>query len=166
MVMMSSIFTFVYVACDLVAIGTGVAVISGLLRGKLLGKITALFLRYALITSVIGLLFPFPQLLLTQKEQISMVSVYVSGVAILAWRKYDFVGLWRSIFALSTTIVLYLCVLAAIGQVFRHVTLFNALVLGEFKSPIFVIHVVVTLFFVVLGIAATSKFHEKTPYVF
>jgi hypothetical protein len=166
MVMMSSIFTFVYAACDLVAIGTGVEVVLGMLRGTLRCKITALFLRYALITNVIGLLFPIPDLLLTQKEQISMVSVYVSGVAILAWRKYDFIGLWRSIFALSTTIVLYLCVLAAIGQVFRHVTLFNALVLREFKSPIFVIHVVVTLFFVVLGTVATSRFHEKTAHVF
>lgn len=159
--MMSRIFTFVYVACDLVAIGTGAAVVFGLLRGKLPGKVTVLFLRYALITSVIGLLFPFPHFALTQKEQISMVSVYVSGVAILAWRKYNLAGIWRSIFALATTIVLYLSVLAAIGQVFKHVTLFNSLVLEQFKSPIFVIHVVITLFFVVLGVAASSRVHKR-----
>lgn len=163
--MMSSIFTFVYIACDLVAIGTGAAVVFGLLRGKLLGEITVLFLRYALITNVIGLLFPFPHFLLTQKEQISTVSVYVSGVAILAWRKYNFAGIWRSIFVLSTTIVLYLSVLAVIGQVFRRVTLFNAPILEQFKSPIFVIHAAITLFFVVLGVAAARRFHEKTPYL-
>jgi len=42
-------------------------------------------------------------------------------VAIPVWRRYRLVGVWRPIFALSTTIVLYLGVLAAIAQAFGRV---------------------------------------------
>jgi len=158
--------TFVYDICNLVAIGTGAAVLFGLLTGALLQKWAVLFLRYTLATSVIGLLFPFPPLLLSQREEISILSVYASGVAILAWRKFHLVGAWRSVFALSATIVLYLSILGAISQAFRHVPLFNALVLTQFKSPIFITHVLVMLLFVVLGIVAARKFRGHTPHHF
>lgn len=117
------------------------------------------------MTSVIGLLFPFSRLLLTQREEISMLAVYVSGVAILAWRRFRLVGVWRPTFALSTTIVLYVSVLAAIAQAFRHVSLFNALALAQFKSLIFIKHVAIMLVFVVLGAVAAMRFSSDTPHL-
>ncbi len=160
--MIPTIFTFTYAVCDLIAIAFGSIVLFGLFTGALLDKCALLFFRYALATSVIGLLLPFPRLLLTQREEISMLAVYVSGVSILAWRKFRLVGAWRSIFAVSTTIVLYLSVVAAIAQAFRHVSLFNALVLSQFKSPIFITHVVIALLFVVLGTVAARRFRMST----
>jgi hypothetical protein len=86
-------------------------------------------------------------------------------VAILAWRKFRLVGAWRSIFALSTTIVLYLSVLAAIAQAFRHVSLFNALILAQFKSPFFITHVALVLLFVLAGVMAARRFGSNTPHI-
>lgn len=163
--MILGIMTFIYDLCDLVAIGTGATVLFGLLTGELLQKWAVVFLRFVLATSVIGLLFPFPHLLLSQREEISMLTVYASGVPILAWRRFHLVGVWRPVFALSATLVLYLSVLGAISQAFSHVSLFNALVLRQFKSPIFITHVIVMLLFVVLGIVAARRFRGHTPVI-
>ncbi len=94
-----------------------------------------------------------------------MLSVYVAGVAILAWRRFDLVGVWRSIFIMSITIVLYLNVLAAVAQVFNHVSLINALILAQFKSPVFALHVIVILLFVVLGITAARRCNSRTLHL-
>ena len=45
-----------------------------------------------------------------------MLSVYVSGASILAWRKFHLTGIWNRIFSLSTIVILYLSVLVAIAQ--------------------------------------------------
>jgi hypothetical protein len=58
MIMTLSALKFIYIACDMIAIGTGAAVLFGLIAGKLLGDCTVFFLRFALATSVAGLLFP------------------------------------------------------------------------------------------------------------
>jgi outer membrane protein, multidrug efflux system len=47
-----SILRYVYVACDLLAIGAGTIVLFGLLTGELLDKWAALFLKYSLVASL------------------------------------------------------------------------------------------------------------------
>ena len=76
-----SILRFVYAACDLLAIGAGTIVLFGLLTGELIDKWAALFLKCALAASVTGLFFPLHDFTLV--EICSMLSVYVSGMAIL-----------------------------------------------------------------------------------
>jgi hypothetical protein len=120
-----SILRFVYAACDLLAIGAGTIVLFGLLTGELIDKWAALFLKYALATSVTGLLFPLHDFTLVQR--CSMLSVYVTGMSVLAWRKFHLSGVWRSIFALTITIVLYLNVVVAIDQVFDQMPRFMGL---------------------------------------
>ena len=150
--MIESFLTFVYFLFDLVAIGSGARVIFSLLSGNLLEKTSVLFLRAVLATSVIGLLFPSQHLPST--HLISFLSVYVSGAAILAWRKFHLVRLWYSVFALSTTMVLCLSVLVAVAQLFGTPTPFRALAPERSDSVFALTQHIVIVSFTMLGILA------------
>ena len=71
----------------------------GLLTGELFETWAAFFLKYTLVTSAIGLFFPLHDFMLV--KSCSMLSIFVSGMAILAWRMSHLSGIWRSIFALN-----------------------------------------------------------------
>ncbi len=87
------IFTFLNVAFGVIAIGSGATVLCGMLSGELLNRWAVLFLRCSLTASMTGLFCPSHRLLLTRI--VFMLSVSVSGLAILAWRKFHMAGVWR-----------------------------------------------------------------------
>ena len=121
----AGLFNFVYVLCDLLAVGFGAKVLFWLFSGEVLHNSTIYFLRSVLAASIIGLFLPSHHFPTT--HAVSMLLVYVSGTAILAWRKFHLVGTWYSIFALSTSVILYLSVLVAIAQATRASSPFAAL---------------------------------------
>jgi hypothetical protein len=153
------ILRFVYAACDLFAIGAGSIVLFGLFIGELIDKWAALFLKCALVTSVTGLLFPLHDFTLMQR--CSMLSVYGSGMAILAWRKFHLSGVWRSIFALTITIVLYLNVVVAIDEVFEQMSQFTGLAPAQSEQISRPTQFLVMLLFAVIGIVAVKRFHNR-----
>jgi hypothetical protein len=153
------ILRFVYAVCDLLAIGAGTKVLFGLLTGELIEKRAVLFLRCTLAASVIGLFFPFDDFALVQR--CSMLAVYVSGVAILAWRKFHLSGVWHSIFALTITTVLYLNVVVAIDQVFEQMFRFTRLAPAQFELTSRATQCVVMVLFAVIGIVAVKRFHSR-----
>jgi|SRR5579862_849826 len=110
----ASLFNLVYVLCDLLAVGFGARVLFWLLSGEVLHSSAVYFLRSVLAASIIGLFLTSHHFPTTQV--VSMLSVYISGLAILAWKKFHLVGTWYSIFALSITVILYLSVIVAIAQ--------------------------------------------------
>jgi hypothetical protein len=114
--MILEILKFVHVAFGAVGIGTGAWVVFGILKGKLFKKWTVVFLDCALVVSVTGLLFPFNHFFPT--HWVAMSAVYVSGVAVLAMRKYHLADIWALIFALSIMLVLCLDILVVIAHVF------------------------------------------------
>ena len=151
--MILSILRFGYAVCDLISIGTGVIALFGLLTGELLDKWATLFLRYTLAMSITGLLFSLHDFTFVQRY--SMLTVYASGTAILAWRKFHLSGLWRSIFALTMTIVLYLNVVVAIDLAFEQLTP----VQHELTSR--ATQFIVMLLFAVIGIFAVKRFQDR-----
>jgi hypothetical protein len=159
--MILSILTFLHVASALVAIGFGAIVLVGILTRELLNKWPVRFLKCSLVTSVTGLLFPFHQFLPTHWAY--MLSVYLSGAAVLAWRKFHFAGVWSSIFAMSIPIVLYLDVLAVIVQVFKHTPSLTALAPTLSESPFLVTEFVVLMPFAMYAIVAAKRFHNEPP---
>ena len=154
-----SILRFVYAVCDLLAIGAGTIVLFGLLTGELIDKWAALFLKCALAASVTGLFFPLHDFTLV--EICSMLSVYVSGMAILAWRRFHLSGVWRSIFALTITIVLYLNVVVAIDQVFEQMSLLMGLAPAQSELTFRATQFLVMLLFAVIGMVAVKRFHNR-----
>jgi hypothetical protein len=156
---MLSLLTFVYTVFDVVAIETGVVVLFGLLTGELLRKWTVLFLRFTLATSLTGLLFPLHSFTLV--HGCSMLSVYVSGMVVLAWRTFHLAGVWRSIFALTITIVLYLNVVVAIDQVFEQISRFTALATTQSELTFRATQFLVMVLFAVIGIVTVKRFHNR-----
>jgi len=154
-----SILRFAYTVCDLVAIGAGTKVLFGLLAGELIEKWAVLFLRCTLAASVIGLFFSLDDFGLVQR--CSMLAVYVSGVAILAWRRFHLSGVWHSIFALTITTVLYLNVIVAIDQVFEQMFRFTKLAPAQFELTSRATQCVVMVLFAVIGIVAAKRFHSR-----
>ncbi len=158
---MLSILTIIQIAVSLSAIGSGIVVLFGLLTGKLFGKWALIFLKCSLITSEIGLFLPFHPLQgLTPTQAAFMLSVYVVGVATLAWRKYHLVGTWRSIFALTATIVLYLNSVAFLAQVFKLVSHSQMPAFSRPGPTSTVAQFLFMALFAVLGILAARKFHD------
>jgi hypothetical protein len=160
--MILSILTFLHIVSALLAIGFGAIVLVGILTQKLLCKWAVRFLRCSLITSLTALLFPFHPLIPTHWAY--MLSVYLSGAAVLAWRKFHFAGVWSSIFAMSIPIVLYLDVLAVIVQVFKHIPSLMALAPTLSESPFLITEFVVVMPFVMYGIVAATRFHHEPPH--
>jgi hypothetical protein len=160
--MILSILTFLHVVSALVAIGFGAIVLVGILTRELLNKWPVLFLKCSLVTSVTGLMFPFHQFLPTHWAY--MLSVYLSGAAVLAWRKFHFARVWGSIFAMSIPIVLYLDVLAVIVQIFKHTPSLMALAPTLSESPFLVTEFVVLMPFAMYGIVAARRFHDERPH--
>jgi hypothetical protein len=160
--MIVSILTFIYFGLELIVIGAGVRVLFGLLTGILLNKWAVVFLKCSLATSVTALLVPFSHFTLTQ--EVSMLSVYLAGVAVWAWYKFHLTGVWRSIFALSTTLVLYLNIVVAITQAFKQISLFKLSILAQFDLLFIATQSVVLTIFVVLGMIAVKRFNHKPTH--
>jgi hypothetical protein len=154
-----SILRFVYTVCDLVAIGAGTRVLFGLLTGELIDKWAVRFLRSTIAASVIGLLLSLHDF--TVVQGCSMLAVYASGVAILAWRKFHLSGVWHSIFALTITTVLYLNVVVAIDQVFEQMFRFTRLAAAQFELTSWATQCFVMVLFAVIGIVAVKRFHSR-----
>jgi hypothetical protein len=90
-----------------------------------------------------------------------MLSVYVTGMSVLAWRKFHLSGVWRSIFALTITIVLYLNVVVAIDQAFEQMSLFTGLAPAQSEQTFRATQFIVMLLFAVIGIVAVKRFHNR-----
>jgi hypothetical protein len=157
--MIVSILTFIYFGLELIAIGAGAMALFGLLTGLLPNKWVVLFLKCSLVASVTALLIPFKHFTLTQEA--AMLSVYGTGAAVLAWRKFHFMGVWQSIFVWSITLVLYLNVVVAITQVLKRISPFKPLNPTQFDMPFLATQSVVLAVFVVLGIVAVKRFKHK-----
>jgi hypothetical protein len=92
-----------------------------------------------------------------------MLSVYLSGAAVLAGRKFHFAGVWSSIFVVSIPIVVYLDVLAVIVQVFKHIPSLMALAPTLSESPFHATEFVVLMPFAIYAIVAAKRFHNESP---
>jgi hypothetical protein len=96
-----TVLRFVYVLCDLLAIGVGTNVLFWLLCGDVADKSIVHLVRYIFAMGVMGLLFPTHHL--PSPHRIFVLFMCMSGALILAWPKVHLGGLWYSIFALCTT---------------------------------------------------------------
>jgi hypothetical protein len=157
--MIVSMLTFIDFGLELIAIGAGAMALFRLLTGLLPNKWAVLFLKCSLVASVTALLIPFQHFTLTQEA--AMLSVYGTGVAVLAWRKFHFRGDWQSIFAWSITLVLYLNIVVAFTQAFKRISLFKPLNPTQFDMPFLATQSVVLAMFVALGIVAVKRFRHK-----
>ena len=154
-----STFTTVHVVISLIGIATGIVVLFGMLSGKRLDGLTAVFLATTVLTSVTGFLFPFSRLL--PSHVVGIISLVVLVVALVALYSKRLSGVWRSIYIVTATMALYLNVFVGVVQAFQKVAVLQPLAPTQAEAPFVVAQVIVLALFGVLGFLAVRRFHPQ-----
>jgi hypothetical protein len=84
-----------------------------------------------------------------------MSAVYVSGVAVLAWRRYRLAGIWALLFALSTMLVLCLDIFVVLAHIFE------MLIPAQPKRLFLAMELMVLLLFGGLSLLTVRKHRES-----
>ena len=151
-------FTLLHVIISLIAIATGLVVMSGMLGSRPMPGLTAIFLLFTILTSVTGFLFPFTQLL--PSHMVGILSLVLMAIACVALYVMKLSGPWRWIYVLTALISLYLNVFVLVIQSFLKIPALSAVAPGNPPAgPVFaVVQGIVLLFFVLVIIGAWRRF--------
>ena len=152
-------FTFFHVLLSLVGIFSGFIAVFGMIAGKRLDGLTALFLVTTALTSITGFFFPFHKLL--PSHILGIISLAVLAFAIPARYLLHLAGAWRKVYAVSASIALYLNVFVLVAQLFMKVPSLHALAPTGSEPPFLISEVVVMALFIALTIAAAIKFRAE-----
>jgi hypothetical protein len=95
-------FTFFHVLLSLIGIFTGFIAVFGMIAGKRLDGLTAIFLTTTALTSITGFFFPFHGV--TPGIIVGIVSLVILAVAIPARYIKHLAGAWRKIYAVTASI--------------------------------------------------------------
>jgi hypothetical protein len=109
-------FIQVHVVLSMVAIGTGLIVLFGLLTARRLPVSTALFLSTTALTSLTGFLFPYHGM--TPGIEVGLLSMVILLLAAIARYSRGLAGAWRHTYIVSAMIALYLNVVILVVQIF------------------------------------------------
>jgi hypothetical protein len=154
-----SVFTTVHVALSLIGIGAGLIAMVGLIGGKLLRALTALFLATTVLTSLTGFLFPFSGV--TPGIILGILSLIVLILAIVALYAKNLAGSWRGTYVISASLALYFNVFVLFAQLFAKVPALKAIAPTQ-SSPAFGgTELVVLIVFIVLTTLAFRRFHNE-----
>ncbi|HYP26593.1 MAG TPA: hypothetical protein VE262_07740 [Blastocatellia bacterium] len=152
-------FTFLHVVISLVGIGSGFVVMFGLLSGRRLNGLTAIFLASTVATSVTGFGFPADRLL--PSHIVGFISLVVLAVAILARYALRLAGAWRWVYVVSAVASLYLNVFVGIVQAFQKVPALKAMAPTQSEPPFLLTQLAVMGLFVALAIVSAVRFRAE-----
>ena len=150
--MSTATYTFLHVLISLIGIGSGLIVMFGLLTGKRLDGLTAVFLVTTVLTSVTGFGFPFEHLL---------PSHVILAVAIPARYVFHLAGAWRWIYVVGAATALYLNVFVLVVQSFMKVPALRALAPTQKEPPFLIAQLAVLLVYFGFTILAVKRFHVE-----
>src|SRR5215510_8471558 len=149
-------FTLVHVVLSLVGIASGLLVLGGLLAGKPLDGLTALFLTTTVATSATGYGFPVEHLL--PSHVVGAISLVVLALAIYARYARHLAGRWRSTYVICAVAALYFNVFVLVVQSFMKVPSLHDAAPTQSEPPFAITQLVVLATFVVLGVLAVRRF--------
>ena len=117
--------TLIHLAISLAAIATGVPVLAAMMKGRTPVPLTGIFLGLTVLTSVTGFLFHNANV--TPGMVIGAVSLGVLAIALFALYGRHLAGRWRTAYAVTATLALYLNVFVLVIQSFIKVPALHAL---------------------------------------
>ncbi|GGJ10118.1 hypothetical protein [Neoroseomonas lacus] len=141
---------------SLVALVAGVVVVLGMLNGRDLPNLAALFLGTAVITSLTGFLFPVAGLL--PSHIFGVVSLLALGIAMAARYGFGFDGGWRLAYVLGVVLATYLDAFIAVVQTFQKVPAANALAPTQSEPPFAIAQGLLLVVFILAAILASRRF--------
>lgn len=136
---------------SLVAIGTGLVVLAGLLRGVAPRGWTDAYIATAIATSVTGFVFPFNGVL--PSHIVGVISLVVLGLVLVARAKPG----WGRVNAGGLVVALYLLLFVAVAQLFMKVPAVNALAPTLSEPPFAIVQGVVLVVFGWLAVVAARR---------
>lgn len=152
-------FTQVHVAISLVGIAAGFLVIFGMMAGKRMPMMTALFLLTTVLTSVTGFMFPYHGV--TPGIVIGILSLLLLLVAIIARYGGHLNGGWRGFWVISAILAQYFNFFVLIVQSFEKVPSLHALAPTQKEMPFKLVQLVTLVVFIVLAVVSYRKFHPE-----
>ncbi len=151
-------YTLVHVVLSLVGIGSGLVVLFGLLKRKLLRGWTGLFLATTILTSVTGFGFPVEHFL--PSHGVGIISLVALAIAILALYSFHLAGAWRRTYVICAVLALYLNCFVAVVQSFEKISALESLAPTQAEPPFAIAQLAVLALFVWLGIVAARRFRD------
>src|SRR6266568_1815056 len=124
--MSTATYTLIHVLISLIAIASGFVVMYGLLGGKRLDRMTALFLTTTVLTSVTGFGFPMGDHL-SPANKLGIISLVVLAIAVVARYPLHLGGGWRRTYVISAAMALYLNTFVLVVQSFEKVPALKAM---------------------------------------
>jgi len=152
----TSTFTLIHVLISLAGIVSGFAVVFGMLAGKRLDGMTAVFLATTIATSVTGFGFPIHQI--GPPHILGVLSLIVLAIALVARYGKQLAGGWRKAYVISAIIALYFNVFVGVVQAFQKIDALKALAPTQKEPPFAIAQGAVLLLFVILGVMSTKRF--------
>jgi len=151
--------TFFHVLISLVAIGSGLVVLYGLLTSKRYDGWTALFLSTTVATSVTGFLFPVHGFL--PSHGVGILSLILLAFSILGRYRHELAGGWRRTYVITAMTSLYLNCFVLIVQLFEKVPALNGLAPTQTEPPFRMTQLIALLFFITATTLAARNFHAE-----
>jgi hypothetical protein len=149
-----------HVGVSLVAIGSGIVVVYGLLTANRMAGITGLFLATTAATSLTGYLFHRDHLLPSQVVgAIALVTLTVTLLALYAFRLR---GAWRAVYVITVTLSLYFNVFVLVAQAFLKIASLHVLAPTGSEPPFAITQGVVLVVFVGIGFMAMRRFRPDS----
>jgi hypothetical protein len=137
---------------SLLALGSGVVVILGLISGRAMPAWTAVFLLTAAATSATGFALPFERVL--PSHIVGGFALVALAVALLAQYRFRLAGAWGWLYAVAAIASVYLLVFVGVAQAFLKIPGLNALAPTGTEAPFAVAQLVVLAVFVAIGVVA------------
>lgn len=156
-------YTQLHVFISLIAIGSGLVVIYGMLNAKRLDGLTSLFLATTLLTSVTGFGFPFTGV--TPGIKVGIISMVVLAIAYMARYARHLAGGWRATYVITAATALYLNVFVLLVQSFEKVPALRAIAPTQKEPPFAITQLAVLGVSIWLTILAVRRFHPAISLV-
>jgi hypothetical protein len=150
-------FTFLHVVISLVGIMTGFILVALMLSNAPIAGWNGFFLISTILTSITGFLFPFEAF--SRPHAVGLISLIALAIALFAIYGRKLFGIWRPIYVVSAVLALYLNVFVAIAQSFQKFAYLHQFAPTGSEPAFVVTQTCVLILFVIVGIAATRRYH-------
>jgi hypothetical protein len=157
--MSTSTYTIMHVIISLIGIGSGLIVLFGLIKGKLLTPWNGIFLVTTILTSVTG--FFFPNSKITPGIILGILSLIVLAIALIALYGFRLQGGWRRTYAITSMIALYFNIFVLIAQLFGKVPALHTLAPTGTEAPFKISQLILLLLTIYFITVAAKKFRSQ-----
>jgi hypothetical protein len=151
-----SSFTLLHVIISLIGIVAGGFVVAGMIDGKRVAVLTAIFLAATVLTSATGFLFHVASF--GPPQAVGIISLIVLAVTLHALYGRHLAGRWRWAYIVGAVAALYLNVFVSVVQAFQKIAVLQIMAPTQSEPPFVATEVAVLAAFVGLGYPAVRRY--------